>query len=117
MPVAQTSYDDRLAQAIVQKATRVLMLAGAPLGHWGELSELGMAPVRPDYEVKELLYGLMFQPLPNLDSLVSTDDVIRQGLQVDPADFPAAKLPDVERAIGTACSWIEDYLREGVGIA
>ena len=48
---------------------------------------------------------------------MTTDDVIRVGLQTDPADYPADKVGDVEDAIGAACSWIEDYLREGVALA
>ena len=30
MPVSQTAYDARLKKAIIQRATRTLMLAGAP---------------------------------------------------------------------------------------
>lgn len=117
MPISQQSYTDRLTQAIVFKATRFYLMAQAPFGHWGEMTEEGLAMIRPDYEVRELLYGMRFKPVGELESLVDTDLVIRQGLQQDPDDFPADKVPDVERAIGAACSWVEDFLTEGIAIA
>lgn len=117
MVVSASTYTDRLTQAIIQKAVRILMLTGAPLGVHGEVTEFGMAVVRPDYQIREMLAGMMFIPLPDLETLVTTDMVIRQGLQVDPDDYPTASVPDVERAIGAACSWIEDHLTGGVPFA
>jgi hypothetical protein len=92
-------------------------MAGAPLGTFGELTELGMSTVRPDYQIAELLFGLRLTEWDlALDGLVTPDDVIRQGLQANPATFPAERLPDVERAIDTAVSWVDTYLTEGVAV-
>lgn len=109
---------ERLKQAVIQKATRVLMLSGAPLGSWGALNEFGVATVRADHEVQELLYGLRFINWDvDLAAAVDTDDVIRQGMQTEPADFPTARLPDVQRAIDTAASWVANYLLNGSNVA
>jgi hypothetical protein len=43
--------------------------------------------------------------------------VIRVGLSADPATFPADKLPDVERALEAAISWVSAELEGGVGFA
>lgn len=109
---------ERLKQAVIQKATRVLMLSGAPLGSWGALNEFGVATVRADHEVQELLYGLRFINWDvDLAAAVDTDDVIRQGMQTEPADFPTARVPDVQRAIDTAASWVANYLLNGSNVA
>lgn len=109
---------ERLKQAVIQKATRVLMLSGAPLGSWGALNEFGVATVRADHEVQELLYGLRFINWDvDLVAAVDTDDVIRQGMQTEPADFPTARVPDVQRAIDTAASWVASYLLNGSNVA
>lgn len=121
MAVLQETYEDRLKQAIIAKATRFLVMMEAPLGSWGEMTEFGMASVKPDYQIRELLYGMRFRGVPyDLATLVTTEDVIRAGLQVtqdESYSFPAHRIPDVERAIGAACSWIEDYLNQGYGFA
>lgn len=108
----------RLAAAAIAKATRFLVLPEAPLGSWGEMSEYGMAVVRPDHSIRELLEGLHFTEL-GIDwaSIVTNDDVIRNGLQADPADLPAERLPDITRALAAAEEWIELELAEGIGIA
>jgi hypothetical protein len=109
---------ERLAQAAIAKATRFLILPEAPLGSWGEMTEFGMAVIRPDYAIAELLQGLHFLGLViDWSAIVTTDDVIRVGLQADPTDLPAARLPDVERALAAAEQWIEQELEEGIGIA
>lgn len=108
---------ERFTQAIIFKAVRFLKLPEAPFGFSG-VTDWGMATVRPDYEIEELLYGLRFRDWDiDLSILVITDDVIRVGLQTDPADFPAASLPDVQRAIDSAISWVAHKVLGGVGIA
>lgn len=109
---------DRLKQAVIQKATRILMLSGAPLGSWGALNEFGVATVRADHEVQELLYGLRFVNWDvDLTAVVATDDVVRQGMGADPATFPTEKVPDVDRAIAAAASWVANYLLNGTNVA
>ena len=121
MAVPSPTADDteRLMQACVAKATRILMLVEAPLGSWGEMTDLGVASVRPDYQIRELLFGLHYQPEWDLDAVLegaTAEMVIRQGLQTDPASFPAERLPDVERALAAARSWIKLDL-VGLGVA
>ena len=58
LPAPTPSEEARLAQAIIAKATRILLLAATPLGLAGEVTEFGVATVRPDYQIKELLFGL-----------------------------------------------------------
>jgi hypothetical protein len=109
---------ERLTQAVLAKAVRILLLVEAPLGSFGELSEFGMAAVRPDYQQTELLYGLRFINWDDdLTALVTSDDVIRAGLQADPADFPEARMGDVDRAIEAAASWVASELLDGLGFA
>lgn len=100
----------RLIQAVAAKATRILMLAEAPLGVWGEITEMGVAQTRPDYQIRELLFGLHYRgadlDVDTITAAVDPEMVIRQGLQTDPANFPPDRLPDVERAIDAARSWV-----------
>lgn len=96
----------RLTQAVVAKATRILVLIEAPLGSWGEMTELGQSAVRPDYQIRELLLGLHYRELDLSGLDVTTDMVIRAGLQTDPAGFPTDRIPDVQRAIDTALDWV-----------
>lgn len=118
MAVPGSTYEDRLAQAIIAKATRFYVSLQAPLGTWGEMTEFGQANVRPDYQIQELLFGLRFRGVPvDLTTLVSTEDVIRAGLQADPNDFSAAQVQDVARALASACSWVEDECNIGVPFA
>jgi hypothetical protein len=106
----------RLVQCVIAKATRILALVEAPLGTWGEITEVGVAQTRPDYQLQELLYGLRYPPYTVVDIDVGTDDVIRQGLQTDPATYPPDKLPDVQRAIDAATNWVLHAVR-GFGAA
>lgn len=109
---------EALEQALIQKSARILALSKAPLGSWGELNEFGVATVRMDHEIQELLYGLRFVNWAvDLPSLVDTDTVIRVGLQTDPATFPTERLPDVERAIAAAARWITAYILYGTNVA
>lgn len=115
-PTAETS--ERLRQALIQKATRILALTKAPLGSWGELNEFGVATVRADYEIAELLYGLRFVNWNvDLPALVSADDVIRIGLQSDPDTFPTDRIPDVQLAIDAAASWVALNVLDGANVA
>lgn len=109
---------ERLTQAVLAKAVRILLLVEAPLGSFGELSEFGMAVVRPDYQQTELLYGLRYTTWDiDLTTLVTADDVIRAGLQADGSDFPESRMVDVTRAIDAAVSWIASELLDGIGVA
>jgi hypothetical protein len=113
-----TETEERLAQALIQKATRILMLSKAPLGSWGELNEFGVATVRSDHEIQELLYGLRFVNWNvDLPTLVDTDTVIRVGMQADPSTFPTDRIPDVQRAIDAAASWLAAYVLYGTNVA
>jgi hypothetical protein len=120
LEVVHTPTDEQVeafTQAIIAKATRIIVMGEAPLGTWGELTEFGIATVKPDYQIKELLYGLTLRNWDvDLTGLVDTDDVVRAGLQ-SPEAFPAARVPDVQRAIDTAVAWVAHYLLEGVALA
>ena len=111
--------ESRLAQAVIAKATRIIVLAEAPLGSWGEITDFGIATVRPDYQIKELLYGLHVGDweLSDLSNLVEVDDVIRAGLQADPDTFPIARRQDIQRAIDAAVDWVHQDLDGGFGVA
>lgn len=107
---------ERFTHAVIFKAVRFLKLPEAPFGHSG-VTEWGMATVRPDFEIEELLYGLRFREWDiDLTTLVTTDDVIRVGLQIDPDDWVGTEA-DVQRAIDAAISWVADRVLNGVGIA
>lgn len=115
-PTAEAA--ERLKQAVIQKATRILMLSKAPLGSWGELNEFGVATVRADYEIQELLYGLRFVNWEvDLQAIATVDEVIRIGLQADPDTFPTDRLPDVQQAIDAASSWVASYILDGANVA
>lgn len=117
MATLSDPQEQALKSALIQKATRFLVMSGAPLGRWGNSNEIGLSQIRPDYEVAEMLLGLRGQDWDvDLETLVSTDEVIRVGLQTEPGDYPLESLPDVERAISAACSWVASYLI-GVGLA
>ena len=108
----------RLVQAVIAKAVRILLLIDAPLGSFGELTEFGQSTVRPDFQQAELLYGLRFIDWDvDFTTLVTTDDVIRAGLKAEPTDFPIARIPDVQRAIDAAASWVAVEILGGIGIA
>jgi len=115
-PVPSTA---RLTQAIIAKAARFLAMVEAPLGSWGELTEFGLATVRPDFQIKELLFGLHNSGilLTDLAGLVEVDDVIRAGLNADPLTFPAERIPDVQRAIDSAVDWVWHELEQAYGVA
>ena len=118
----------RLKLAIVQKAVRLLVLPEAPFGSFGEITEYGRTAVRPDFAIKELLYGFRGKDFNTYDEdgelveefdiddvVVTSDDVIRMGFD-DPEVFTAEREADVDAAIDAAKSWVADYIA-GVGVA
>lgn len=109
----------RLAMAVAAKAARLLALSEAPLGTVGEMTEWGIAVVRPDYNISELLYGLRYRKWTpaELTGLIAAADVVRMSLGAQAAGFPADRLADVERAISAAISWLDEELKGGSGIA
>lgn len=115
-PVAATpEIEARLAQAVLAKALRIYALAEAPLGTHGEMTEFGMMAVRPDYQIQELLGGLLRVNWDvDLTTMITSDDVVRH-LGYD--DLPAAKVVDIDRAIAAATSWVADYVLGSVAIA
>lgn len=107
-----------LRQAVLQKATRTLMLGQAPLGYWGELADGTQAPLRPDYAIKEILFGLRFVNWDvDLTDLVTAEDVIRVGLQADSFPEDDDRIADIDSAISAACSWVAQYILGGAGVA
>lgn len=109
-----------LRLAVIYKATRILAVSGSPLGSWGEYPDggVGPIPVRPDHTIAELLYGIRFVDWDvDLPTLVTSDDVIRVGLETDPTTYPAERVPDVEAAIAAASSWVAHYVLDGTGVA
>jgi hypothetical protein len=114
--VPNAQQEARFAEAVLQKAIRFLKLPEAPFGHSG-VTEWGVASVQTDRQIEELLYGLRFQDWDIwLPGLVTTDDVIRVGLQIDPARS-TANPADVQRAINAAASWVAERCLLGVGVA
>jgi hypothetical protein len=117
-PPPSSGQTERLKTALIQKAARFLIFPEGPLGFFGEITELGQPFIRPDYQIRELLFGLhLTVAVVDLASLVTTDDVIRAGLQADPANFPTERLPDVQRSIDAAADWIELELTGAFGVA
>ena len=109
----------RLAQAVIQKAARFYLMGESPLGTVGEVSEFGQAVLKPDYLVRETLYGLHHTvevDAASLMALVSAEDVIRVGLGTDPDGFPTVRLPDVDRALAAAVDWVVTNLTRSWGI-
>lgn len=109
----------QLKEAVIAKATRIFLQSPAALGYVGEMSELGMATVRPDYQIRELLVGLRWVDW-DVDhtTLVTQDDVITQGLQAT-ADgtWPTAKLDLIDEAIEAAWAWVAADIFGGVPVA
>ena len=117
LPAPSIGEEARLAQALIAKATRFFVQLEAPLGTWGELSEFGMATVRPDYQIREILFGLH---LPDWDTdaladLVTADDVIRAGLQADPATFPRRTHPRCAAGHRFGCRLDSQGTERGLG--
>jgi hypothetical protein len=119
LPDPTAGQTERIRSALIQKAARFLILPTGPLGFYGEMSEWGTPTAKPDYQIAELLYGLHYAiaEVEDLAGLVTTDEVIRNGLQADPSSFPAERLPDVQRAIDAAADWIRTELWAAWGVA
>lgn len=102
---------DRVRQAVIHQAVRFAGLLEAPLGQLG--TEFGPAPVRVNYSLNELLYGMRGQYDPA--GLVgfqwpTSDDVIRAGFGADVAAFPTDRRPDVDRALAAGISDVTKHL-------
>jgi hypothetical protein len=88
------------------------------MGAWGDPSEFGTAVIRPDYQIREYLFGFQgVYDIVDIAGLVTPDDVIRNGLQLDPATFPTNRLPDIDRAIAAAESWVIHAISKAFGVA
>ncbi len=112
-----TNEAQRLKSAIISKAVRLLVLPEAPFGSFGETADFGgmQVTVKPDYAIKETLYGLVGQHLILTSLTIVIADVIRNGLNIDPADFPSYKNVDVTRALNAATDWVDNYINGVLG--
>lgn len=115
VPVGATAeIEARLTQAVLAKAIRLYALPEAPFGTHGEMTEFGMAKVLPDYQIIEILSGLLRI---NWDvdptTLVTVADVVRA---IGYDDLTADKDADIQRAIDSAASWVADYILGGVAV-
>lgn len=108
----------QLKEAIIAKATRIYLQTAAALGHVGQITEFGVATVRPDYQIRELLMGLRWVEWDvDTATLVTTDDVITQGLQAEANDtWPDEKITLLEEAIAAAWSWVTTDILEGIPV-
>jgi len=118
LPAPTDGQTERLKSAIIQKATRFLVIHHDPLG-FGDIGELGPVSVRPDYPTRDFLYGLHVPEweVADWETLVTPDDVIRNGLGADPAQFPTDRLPDVQREIDAAVDWVKTEIHGAFGVA
>jgi hypothetical protein len=119
LPAPTDEWLARLAQTIIYKAARFFVALEAPLGMWGEMTEFGQAVIRRDYMTDELLKGMHLPDwtIVDIGTLVTVEDVIRAGLQADPATFPTARIPDVQRALDAALSWLDTEIYHPFGVA
>lgn len=110
-----TEQAAQLKEAVIAKATRIFLQSPAALGYVGELGEMGMATVRPDYQIRELLHGLRFVDW-DIDhtDFPSQDEVLEQGLQT--SGLTTAKLDLIDDAIAAAWSWVANEILHGVPI-
>lgn len=108
----------QLKEAIIAKATRIYLQTAAALGHVGQMTEFGVATVRPDYQIRELLMGLRYVDWDvDHETLVTSDDVITQGLQAEANDtWPEEKLDLIDEAIAAAWSWVTTDILEGIPV-
>lgn len=112
-PTPTAAQAEVMKSAIIQKAIRFLMLPGSPLGAYGEFSEggVGSMSLRPDYAIREMLYGLGGRNWDiDLTTLVTPEDVIRIGFNADPDSLPEGSEADIQTAIESACHWVAEYL-------
>ena len=118
LPTPTPGQTDRLRSAIIQKATRFFVLHNDPLG-FGDFGEFGPVVIRPDYAIREYLYGMHAGDFEvgDLAALVTPEEVIRNGFGVDPSLFPDDRLPDIEREIAAAADWVATDLEGAFGVA
>jgi hypothetical protein len=102
-------------QAAKAKAVRFLSLPGAPFGALGDgEGGMGVAMLRPDYAIRELLFGLSVYDW----TAAVTSDVIIDALGGDHNYSSAYNGSEISRARDAAVAWVLSYLASGpVGIA
>lgn len=113
-PPPLPTQEAQIQQAVIHQAVRFTGLLEAPLGQLG--TEFGPAPVRVNYSLNELLFGLRGQFDPVDVSAVTwptVDDVIRGGFRVDVTQFPAQNRIDVARALDTAITDVAAHITGG----
>lgn len=111
------SQTERVTQAVIQKAGRLMKFPEAPFGHSG-VSDWGPARVLADNQIEELLMGLRFQEWDILyeDLAITPEDVIRVCFKSNEDDYQG-DTDDIQRAIDSAISWVGTLLDpEGVGL-
>jgi hypothetical protein len=119
VPGPSPEQTERIKTAVILKATRFLLMSEASLGWWGEATEFGVATVKPDYALRELLYGLHLTvdvDVASVAALVTVDEVIRNGLQLEPGSLPVGRQEDVERCIDAAADWVVENLERSFGV-
>jgi hypothetical protein len=118
LPDPTPGQTERLKTALIQKATRFLVMHNDPAG-FGEITDFGAVLTRRDYITPEYLFGLQgtINTVDDLAALITPDDVIRNGLGADPTNFPADRLVDVQREIDAAADWIATYTGGAFGVA
>ena len=118
LPAPTLGEEAQLRQAVTAAANRQVQLVMAALGLVGD--EFGQARVLPPYNIDEMLYGLRRVPewtVEDMAGLVSTDQVIRAGLGVEPSTFPVDRVPDVQQAIDSAAEWVRQRVWGAHGVA
>lgn len=107
--------------AVLTKATRLLLAPRSSLGVNMEVGGDAAVPVPMDHWKRELLYGVVPEDIEDVDiaSLVTVDDVISEGLQLDPEEY-SEKYPErlelIQDCIDAAASMFERRI-SGRGIA
>lgn len=106
-------------QAAKAKAVRFLSLPGAPFGALGDgEGGMGVAMLRPDYAIRELLFGLSVYDWTESHFAAVTSDVIIDALGGDHNYSSAYNGSEISRARDAAVAWVLSYLASGpVGIA
>lgn len=99
-----------LRLAVIQKAVRLLALVETPYGTVGEMTEYGVRTMRPDFAIRELLFGLRGLGFDTNDVEVSVDDVLAVGFD-NPAVVPELKEDIIEEAILGAKFWCNQMLK------
>jgi hypothetical protein len=118
-----TGRELRLKLAIIQRSTRLLALPDKPFGAAGEMTEYGSLALRPDFAIKELLFGIPRsvtvpeedsdgEGLSELDQVeVTVGDV--KSFTNESGILTDAKEDQIELSIEAARDWIHEYLQGG----